>query len=310
MLVGSAALCPPLCAPSPLRPSGASSSPPGGKAFHLLGLRGQFAASCVDASAPAFSTGDSSPLTTIAIAGVGVDDVVMEIGECVQLVQRIGKGVVYFGSSRIPSHHEFFVLAEELSAQIASLLLCSTWSGIGPGLMDAVSRGAMSVNRPVGGFKILLEATGAKPGEEEEKGKGGRPSFQHPYLQPDSYITCRSMTARKSGFLAAGVREREQDRTAFVVLPGGVGTLDELQDILSLVQVHMLHPTLATPVILMNYNGWADGLVAFLGSMRTIGCVAEGEVEGLWQLCRTNQEAMTYLENFYGSMHVCNEFKA
>lgn len=59
------------------------------------------------------------------------------------------------------------------------MLDCTTWTGAGPGLMDAVTRGALQAKKPVGGFKIGKEA-----------GEWTSSNF-HPYLPPDSYFTCR-----------------------------------------------------------------------------------------------------------------------
>lgn len=66
-----------------------------------------------------------------------------------------------------------------LNAQIANLLDCTSWSGAGPGLMDAVTQGALQAGKPVGGFKI-----GREPGEWTT-------SNYHPYLPSETYFTCR-----------------------------------------------------------------------------------------------------------------------
>lgn len=55
----------------------------------------------------------------------------------------------------------------------------TTWSGAGPGLMDAVTKGALEAGKPVGGFKIGKEA-----------GQWTTTDV-HPYLPLDSYLTCR-----------------------------------------------------------------------------------------------------------------------
>lgn len=69
-----------------------------------------------------------------------------------------------------------------MSLQIANLLDCTSWSGAGPGLMDAVTQGAMQAGKPVGGLKI-----GREPGERTS-------SDVHPYLPSDTYFTCRQLT--------------------------------------------------------------------------------------------------------------------
>jgi predicted Rossmann-fold nucleotide-binding protein len=73
----------------------------------------------------------------------------------------------------------FLFFSPEVSLQIANLLDCTTWSGAEPGLMDAVTRGALLAGKPVGGFKIGKEA-----------GEWAASKF-HPYLPSENYLTCR-----------------------------------------------------------------------------------------------------------------------
>lgn len=63
--------------------------------------------------------------------------------------------------------------------QISELLDCTTWSGAGPGLMDAVTKGALQAGKPVGGFKISRESS------------EWTSSNIHPYLPTETYFTCR-----------------------------------------------------------------------------------------------------------------------
>lgn len=63
--------------------------------------------------------------------------------------------------------------------QVAVLLDCTTWTGVGPGMMDAVVKGALQAGKPVGGFKISKEA-----------GEWTSSNF-HPYLENHVYYTCR-----------------------------------------------------------------------------------------------------------------------
>lgn len=57
----------------------------------------------------------------------------------------------------------------------------------------------------------------------------------------------------------AGIRQAAAQRTAFIVLPGGLGTMDELFSILTLVQLGKLGSKLATPIVVVNYDGFYDG---------------------------------------------------
>ncbi|CAI7889030.1 unnamed protein product [Closterium sp. NIES-53] len=148
-----------------------------------------------------------------------------EIKACYEVVERMGRGFVYLGSSRVAEDHPFFRQSMALSREIAEQFSSTTWSGIGPGLMDAVALGAEAVNRPVAGFKIVSEARQAQA------------AFVHPRLPPHSYVTCQSVLARKQGFLMAGSRATEAHVAGFIALPGGVGTLDEILDFLALRQL-------------------------------------------------------------------------
>ncbi|KAJ0102829.1 hypothetical protein Patl1_04034 [Pistacia atlantica] len=167
-----------------------------------------------------------------------------EIEQCYQLIRRLGRGVVYLGSSRMGPDHPHHVQALELTEQIANLLDCTTWSGVGPGLMDAVTKGAMQAGKPVGGLKI-----------DKEAGEWTASKF-HPYLPSESYLTCRFFSARKHGMVDAAVRNSSSIRTAVVSLPGGIGTLDEMFEILALIQLERIGSELPVPFLVMNYDSF------------------------------------------------------
>lgn len=116
-----------------------------------------------------------------------------------------------------------------------------------------------------------------------------------------SLSICRFFSARKHGLVDAGVRVRQSDRTVFVALPGGVGTLDEIFEILALIQLERLGSAYRVPFLVMNYDNAYQGLLQFLESCIEYGSVREGEVGALWKVCRTNEDAVTYLRDFYES---------
>ncbi|ONK60773.1 uncharacterized protein A4U43_C08F22460 [Asparagus officinalis] len=74
--------------------------------------------------------------------------------------------------------------------------------------MDAAFKGASEANKPVGGFKISKEA-----------GEWTASNF-HPYLSPETYLTCRFFSARKHALVDAVVRNDPTDMTAVVAFPG------------------------------------------------------------------------------------------
>ncbi|XP_027343594.1 probable cytokinin riboside 5'-monophosphate phosphoribohydrolase LOGL3 [Abrus precatorius] len=215
------------------------------------------------------------------------DEVREEIKKCYELINRLGRGVVYLGSSRMGSDHSHYVLAQGLAKDIANLLDCTSWSGAGPGLMDAVTQGAMLAGKPVGGLKIGKEAM-----------EWTASSF-HPYLPSENYLTCRFFSARKHGLVDAVVRNDSFDRTAVVALPGGIGTLDEMFEILALIQLERIGSKFPVPFLLMNYDSFYSKLLDFLNDCEGWGTVSDGEVESLWKVCNSNSEALDYLTDFY-----------
>ncbi|GAB2284745.1 hypothetical protein Dimus_019199 [Dionaea muscipula] len=216
------------------------------------------------------------------------NEVRKEIERCYGLIGRLGRGIVYLGSSRMGPDHPHYLQALQLGSKAAGLLDCTSWTGAGPGLMDAVIKGAMQVGKPVGGFKISKEAGG----------EWTATNF-HPYLPPETYITCRFFSARKHGFVDAVVRNSKSDRTAVVGLPGGIGTLDEIFEILALIQLQRIGSELPVPFLLMNYDGFYSKLLDFLDDCRSWGTLANGEIASLCKVCNTNDEALAYLANFY-----------
>ncbi|KAL0443309.1 UNVERIFIED_CONTAM: hypothetical protein Slati_2053600 [Sesamum latifolium] len=209
-------------------------------------------------------------------------EVKKEIERSYDLIRRLGRGVVYLGSARLGPNHPHYALAFELGKEIANLLNCTSWSGAGPGLMDAVTKGALEAGKPVGGFKISKEA-----------GEWTATNF-HPYLPPQNYLTCR-----KHGLVDAAVRASSSDKTAVVALPGGIGTLDEAFEILALIQLERIGSLLPVPFLLMNYDSFYSKLLEFIDDCESWGTVSNGEVSSLWKVCNTNAEALTYLKEFY-----------
>lgn len=224
------------------------------------------------------------------------DEVKKEIQSCYELIQKLGRGAIYLGSSRVKDDHPHYLQAVALARDIARLLDCTTWTGAGPGLMDAAIKGALEAKKPVGGFKIV-----------KESGEWIRSSF-HPYLPSGSYLTCRFFSARKHGLVDAATRNKPSDMTAVVAFPGGIGTLDEVFEILALIQLDRIGSELPVPFILMNYDSFYSKLLEFMHECEKWGTIAEGETAPLWKVCSTNEEALEYLVNFYSIPQLQKEF--
>lgn len=97
----------------------------------------------------------------------------------------------------------------------------------------------------------------------------------------------------------AVVRGSSSDRTAVVALPGGIGTLDEVFEILALIQLERIGSELPIPFLLMNYDSFYSKLLDFLDDCEDWGTVSKGEVASLCKVCDDNSEALAYLAEFY-----------
>ena len=121
----------------------------------------------------------------------------------------VGPCVTVFGSARFKEDHPFYKQARELSAEIARLGF-TIMTGGGPGIMEAANRGAKDVGGKSVGCNIIL------PNEQQ----------RNPYL--DRWVDIKYFFLRKMLLIKYSY--------AFVVMPGGFGTLDEFYEALTLVQ--------------------------------------------------------------------------
>lgn len=147
--------------------------------------------------------------------------------------QKIGLGVSIFGSARIPRDHPFYELGRELGARIAQLGV-PVIAGGGPGLMEAANRGAFDAGGRSVGLNIVLP----------------RETTDNAY-QTDS-LHFEYFNSRKASFFMHSL--------AYVILPGGFGTLDELFEAITLVQTMKQPPA---PIILVGTAFWS-GLVDWI----------------------------------------------
>ncbi|MBL7936175.1 MAG: TIGR00730 family Rossman fold protein [Bacteroidia bacterium] len=136
----------------------------------------------------------------------------------------IGPCVTIFGSARFKEDHHYYKLTREVSAEIAQMGF-AIMTGGGPGIMEAANRGAKDVGGLSIGCNIVL------PQEQNH----------NPYL--DSFVTLDYFFVRKELL--------RKYSFAFVVMPGGFGTLDEFFEALTLVQTHK---TEKFPIVIMGID--------------------------------------------------------
>jgi uncharacterized protein (TIGR00730 family) len=151
------------------------------------------------------------------------------------LLAELGRAVSVFGSARTPAGHPHYEMAQQLGAALAQAGYAVITGG-GPGIMEAANRGASEAGGTSVGLGIEL------------------PFEQRLNDWVDIGLNFRYFFARKTMFVKYA--------QAFVILPGGFGTLDEFFEALTLVQTRKVT---RFPVILFGAEYWA-GLVDWIRS--------------------------------------------
>jgi uncharacterized protein (TIGR00730 family) len=147
-------------------------------------------------------------------------------------------------------------------------------SGGGPGIMEAANKGAQEANSPSVGLNIDL------PFEQNH----------NPYIDQSHNILFDYFFVRKVIFVKYS--------QAFVILPGGFGTLDELFEALTLIQTKKITKR---PIVLVGKEYWSGLLVWIEETMLSSEKNISKEDLNLFKLVDSSQEAVDYIEDFYRS---------
>jgi uncharacterized protein (TIGR00730 family) len=176
----------------------------------------------------------------------------------------VGPCVTIFGSARLPETHPTYQTAREMGAAVSRLGF-TVMTGGGPGIMEAANRGA----RDAGGISVGCNIE--LPFEQSP----------NPYL--DRWVTCRYFFVRKVLLFKYSY--------AFVVLPGGLGTLDELTEALTLIQTQKIKQF---PVVLMGADYW-EPFVEMLRTMVQARTISAGDLD-LMVVTDSIDEAIAHIE--------------
>ncbi|HLL76176.1 MAG TPA: TIGR00730 family Rossman fold protein [Pyrinomonadaceae bacterium] len=171
------------------------------------------------------------------------------------------RGVSVFGSARTPSTHPYYRMAQETGALLAEAGF-TVITGGGPGIMEAANRGAFEAGGTSIGCNIEL------PFEQHE----------NPYLTRS--LTFDYFFVRKTMFVKYSM--------AFVIFPGGFGTLDELFEALTLIQTRKIKNF---PVVLVGAEYWA-GMMTWIERMMLAEGMISGPDLGLIQITDSPSEAV------------------
>jgi uncharacterized protein (TIGR00730 family) len=192
---------------------------------------------------------DLPTVTTLRTDGERVERMRGELEMGFQRMSGVHRAVSIFGSARIPEGHPDYELAREVARALGRAGFCVITGG-GPGIMEAANRGASDVGAMSVGLNIELEF------EQDHN------PFQTNPLDFHYFFTRKVMFVRYAN--------------AFVVFPGGFGTLDELFEALVLIQTHKVRHF---PVLLVGSAFWG-GLVAWMRSeLLGRGLISPGDLD-------------------------------
>ena len=178
-----------------------------------------------------------------------VFEIMAEFVESTERLMQIHPAVSIFGSARTPPDHPYYTLTEQIARQLSDAGF-SVISGGGPGIMEAANKGAFFGKSPSVGLNIQL------------------PHEQHSNRYQDISQTFRHFFARKVMFVKFA--------TAYVVMPGGFGTMDEVMEALTLVQTGK---TRKIPIILVCEPFWRGLLVWFKETLVKEGMIDPNDLD-------------------------------
>jgi uncharacterized protein (TIGR00730 family) len=176
----------------------------------------------------------------------------------------VGPCITVFGSARFKDTHPYYEVARDVGRRLSGMGF-TVMTGGGPGLMEAANRGAKDAGGLSVGCNIEL------------------PFEQEPNQYLDRWITCHYFFVRKVLLFKYSY--------GFVALPGGLGTLDELSEALTLIQTGKIDDF---PVVLIGTAYWQP-FVMLLREMTLRGAISAHDLD-LLKVTDDIDEAMRHLE--------------
>jgi len=198
------------------------------------------------------------------------------IGELVEGFDKLSgiePAITIYGSARLSPEDELFAQTEEIACRLGQMGF-SIITGGGPGVMEAANKGAFKAGAKSVGLNIEL-----------------------PEEQVCNAYTTKSITF--SHFFARKVMLVKY-ATAFIIMPGGLGTLDELTEVLTLMQTHKMKPF---PVILFDSNYWEGFLDWLKSSVLAREFVSEEDLD-LLRVCDEPDTVIDVVHRWYAQHEV------
>ena len=195
-------------------------------------------------------------------------------------LSRIGPCVSIFGSARTAHTEAKYLQAAEDIAKGLTSKGYGVITGGGPGIMEAANKGAQMGGGPSVGLNIDL------PFEQS----------CNPYIDTDKTLNFDYFFARKVMFVKYS--------QAFVVMPGGFGTLDELFEAITLVQTKKIE---RFPIILFGKDFWAGLMDWIENTLKSTGKIGPNDTD-LLHLADSSEDVVTIIEDFYGEKGYTTNF--
>ncbi len=195
--------------------------------------------------------------------------IMSEFVDGIEELSNVGRAISIFGSSRAKPSSKYYKMATATASMLAGDGYAII-TGAGSGVMEAANKGAKKVGGESIGLNIAI-----------------------PIVQlPNRYIT-RLVEFRY--FFCRKVMFAKYSR-AFVIFPGGFGTLDEFFEAITLVQTKRMEPF---PVILVGRKYWS-GLMRWMKKTLLVhNAIAEDDL-GLFTIANSPREVMSAINKFYG----------
>lgn len=194
--------------------------------------------------------------------------IMAEFIESTERLSELHPAVSIFGSARIKENNPYYPLCMDIARRFSDEGF-AVISGGGPGLMEAANKGAFEGKSPSVGLNIEL------------------PHEQSGNKWQDISLSFRHFFARKVAFV------RYAD--AYIVLPGGFGTMDELTEVLTLIQTGKCRHI---PIILVGSSFWSGLLDWFRTQLVGDGMIAVKDLD-LIQVLDDPAEILAAVVEFY-----------
>lgn len=192
--------------------------------------------------------------------------VIIEFIKGFRALHFVGPCITVFGSARFKEDHEYYKKAYEIGKELAQAGV-TVLTGGGPGIMEAANRGAFENGGISVGCNIQL------PFEQDAN------PYMHKWVTI-KYFFVRKVLLAKYSF-------------AFIVMPGGLGTMDEFFEILTLIQTGIIRDF---PVVVIGKK-YFEPLQEMLHKMVEAGTISEKDLELLLFTDDIN-EASSYIQNY------------